>query len=386
MSGKKAKQLRQQQAATAAAVTYWHGGVPGRQVGDFILSANDRAKDPTVAAEHRFRTTGVAGITRPDHVYFTTHRDFARAYAGNYSEAHELTGAKYLHGTLYRVEPEGPIEFDPDFPQRVSYSATRARVVEVVEEDVFMTPFDALAVIGPHRTFEGGGPMYSRDGEYLPDPRMRQVASNIGPYPAWIPHEWVIADLTGATPRDDRPDPTISQGILAAAATTTKAYKQHQLRQSALTATGVQITPGDADDERDMYRLLDGTTNRSFMRDTAKVVLVARHPTHGVIGVLLIDVESVDGQQAIWVAAIAVEGRFRRTGVGSTLLNCAHRIVPAPRVMTGGLCPPDIAPFFAQAGFTVLRPGVDLPVKIGNDARLHQGIEDDCWFYRQTDI
>ncbi|MBT1611879.1 GNAT family N-acetyltransferase [Curtobacterium poinsettiae] len=383
MSGKQAKRLRRQQQA----VTYWHGGVPGRQVGDFILSANDRANDPTVAPEHRSRTTGVAGVTRPDHVYFSTDRDFARAYAGNYSEADEETGAKLLHGTLYRVEPEGPVEVDPDFPHQVSYSATRARVVDVVEEDVFMTPYDALAVIGRHKTWVNGSPMYSPEGEYLPHPEMRAFSSEyIGPYPPWVPHEWVVADLAGTPPKDDRPDPKMSPGILLAARTTAKTYKQHQFRQSALHLVGVQITPGDAGDEQDMYRLLDGTTNRSITDDAAKHVVVARHPTRGVIGVLLVDIESIDGQQAIWVAAIAVDENFRHMGVGSTLLNCVHRIVPAPRVMTGGLCPPDVAPFFAQAGFTVLRPGVTLPVAIGNQYRHHKGIEDECWFYRQTDI
>ncbi|MCS5524819.1 GNAT family N-acetyltransferase [Curtobacterium flaccumfaciens pv. oortii] len=300
---------------------------------------------------------------------------------------HELTGAKMVHGTLYRVEPDGPVEVDPDFPHQVSFSATRARVVEVVEEDVFMTPFDALAVIGRHKTWDNGSPMYSAEGEYLPHPQMRAYATEfVGPYPAWVPHEWVVADLAGTTSTDDRPDPQISSGIFLPAPTTAKTYKQHQFRQSALALVGVEINPGEADDEQDMNRLLDGITSRSFIDHAAKVLVVARHPTRGVIGVLLVDVESIDSQQAIWVDAIAVDEDFRHMGVGSTMLNCVHRIVPAPRVMIGGLCPPDVAGFFAQAGFTVLRPGVDLPVAVGSDKRLHQGIEDECWYYRQTDI
>ncbi|MBT1667317.1 hypothetical protein [Curtobacterium flaccumfaciens] len=132
--------------------------------------------------------------------------------------------------------------------------------------------------------------------------------------------------------------------------------------------------------------LLEGTTNRSITDKAAKQVVVARHPTRDVIGVLLVDIESIDGQQAISVAAIAVDENFRHMGVASTLPDCVHRIVPAPRVMVGGMGPPDFAPFFAQAGFTVLRPGVTLPVAIGNQYRHHKGVEDKCWSYRQTGI
>lgn len=106
------------------AVTYFHGGIPGLNVGDMILppsvtgTTRDMADELTqLAAPH---------LIRPDMVYATTVQDVARGFA-----------AMHPDGALYRVEMVGDVQPDPDMPV-TSVMGPSARVVEVVKARVIL--------------------------------------------------------------------------------------------------------------------------------------------------------------------------------------------------------------------------------------------------------
>lgn len=105
--------------------TYFHGGYPGLKPGDLI-----QPPDAT-GTEHRLSAVsaelgGPAHATRMDVVYLTTGRDVARAYA-----------AFYPDGALYRVEPHGGLEPDPDSGiTGLSWQCPAAEVVAVVDAAV----------------------------------------------------------------------------------------------------------------------------------------------------------------------------------------------------------------------------------------------------------
>lgn len=110
-------------------VKWFHGGVPGLQVGDWIEPPDVSGATHTLSdyvpedAPHGFRR---------DVVYLTLRQDSARFFA-----------AVYPDGALYRVEPEGDIEVDPDAPSE-AVMCRRARIVEVVRP----------RVVFAHRTFD----------------------------------------------------------------------------------------------------------------------------------------------------------------------------------------------------------------------------------------
>jgi hypothetical protein len=118
-----------------AGVRYWHGGMPGLRRGDVIT--------PTLGADRGHLVDGCptcearrAGAPqdgdhcRPDRVYVTTDREYARIYA-----------AGYPRGALYRVEPDGELEETTGINDPApSWAATSARVLAVYDPVVTMTP------------------------------------------------------------------------------------------------------------------------------------------------------------------------------------------------------------------------------------------------------
>lgn len=103
-------------------MNYFHGGIPGLSVGDYIESPDVTRTDHTLsryAAE-----MGAPHGTRTDAVYITPRQDTARAYA-----------ALYPDGALYQVEPVDVIGSDPDAPDE-AVMCRRARVTEVVRSSV----------------------------------------------------------------------------------------------------------------------------------------------------------------------------------------------------------------------------------------------------------
>ncbi|WP_338683866.1 hypothetical protein QD712_25620 [Streptomyces acidiscabies] len=104
---------------------YFHGGYPGLKPGDLILPPDLSGTD------HRLSRTaaelgGPAYSTRTDVVYVTTGRDVARAFA-----------AFYPDGALYRVQPHGDLEPDPDSGiPGLSWQCPTAEVIAVVDPAV----------------------------------------------------------------------------------------------------------------------------------------------------------------------------------------------------------------------------------------------------------
>lgn len=103
-----------------ADVRYWHGGFPGLTPGDLLLPPTE------TGATHTLTGYGVLPGYRPDHVradrvHVTTRRDSARVFA-----------AAYPDGALYRVEPLGDMEPDPDAPDE-AIRCERARVLAVYD-------------------------------------------------------------------------------------------------------------------------------------------------------------------------------------------------------------------------------------------------------------
>ncbi len=68
------------------------------------------------------------GVTDPDRVYFSRVRDFARSFAARQITADRESGIIFQHGSLYRVEPIGAVELDPDFALHASHGAHRQHV------------------------------------------------------------------------------------------------------------------------------------------------------------------------------------------------------------------------------------------------------------------
>lgn len=101
---------------------WFHGGVRGLKVGDWILSPDASGSENTLSGYAR--EMGAPHGTRTDVVYLTSRQDTARVYA-----------ALYPDGALYRVEPDAPCEPDPDAPGEAVMCA-RARIVEVVRSRV----------------------------------------------------------------------------------------------------------------------------------------------------------------------------------------------------------------------------------------------------------
>lgn len=110
----------------------FHGGVPGRKVGDVLL--------PNMA-EHRYvegckhceaQRNGVAvgdPDTPPDWVYACADKPYARFYA-----------SRAVGGTLYRVRLEGDVERSVEDPEwSWTYRGRQARVVAVLERNITLT-------------------------------------------------------------------------------------------------------------------------------------------------------------------------------------------------------------------------------------------------------
>lgn len=85
----------------SAAEAYWHGGAPGRLVGERLLPP---AKTGVVPCSD-FLPPGVHSPSRRDRVYITT--VFLEALMFAVMHPHK--------GYVYRVIPIGPIERDPDY-------------------------------------------------------------------------------------------------------------------------------------------------------------------------------------------------------------------------------------------------------------------------------
>lgn len=108
----------------------WHGGAPGLRPGDLIEPGHERRVHEGCAwceARARGESPGADPLARPDRVYLTGHRGYARHYASLWGR-----------GDLYRVEPVGPLERSLEDTIE-SWMAPGARVIAVVERAILLT-------------------------------------------------------------------------------------------------------------------------------------------------------------------------------------------------------------------------------------------------------
>ncbi len=194
MSAASRRKAERRSTAQDATGPYWHGGAPGRRVGDILLSRRAAEAQQGVPTTHALQRGYALGITDPDRVYFSRDRDFALAFAARQITADRESGIIFQRGSLYRVEPIGAVEPDPDFSMHdVSWCAPAARVTAIEEDEVVMSIFDSAANAGPFMTWPDMTPMYTDDGFFLPSPPMREqgvTAAHLREaYPPWTPYE-----------------------------------------------------------------------------------------------------------------------------------------------------------------------------------------------------
>lgn len=115
---------------------YFHGGIPGLKPGDLITPHAPNVVDGCAicAAKAAGQQPVLEGLgvvdpitERPDRVYITSDREYARFYA-----------SKYPRGDLYSVEPVGDLEpsTEDHFP---SWTVPTARVRSVYDRYVLLT-------------------------------------------------------------------------------------------------------------------------------------------------------------------------------------------------------------------------------------------------------
>lgn len=168
--GKGARMRRQRLAASAArsptvvgAGPFFHGGVPGKQVGELLL--------PAARLGLRYRYFATSAPYDPDWVYVTADEAAAYAYASRYL----TTDSQLIPGDVYEVEPVGGVQLDPDyhlFPEAFA-RCRQARISRVVARAVVLT--DAERALRERRYNVWGHPdrpVWDDDGLIIPSEQM----------------------------------------------------------------------------------------------------------------------------------------------------------------------------------------------------------------------
>ena len=111
--------LREEEA-DGAEKTYFHGGLPGRTRGSFLLPPNF-TKVRSMARLLKDEADGV--VLREDRVFVTTSREAALMFA-----------CAWRRGVIYEVEPIGALEPDPDCNlPGLSWQCEKARVLRIIK-------------------------------------------------------------------------------------------------------------------------------------------------------------------------------------------------------------------------------------------------------------
>ncbi|MEU6318179.1 hypothetical protein [Streptomyces sp. NPDC047009] len=136
--------LRLQQPVGEDLLRYFHGGVPGLKPGDLITPSPPHVVDGCKVCEaraHGLTATTRDGKTidpptgRPDRVYITSDREYARYYA-----------SRYWYGDLYTVEPVGEPEASTEDPFP-TWCVPAARVVSIYTRAVQLTPHQRRSLL-----------------------------------------------------------------------------------------------------------------------------------------------------------------------------------------------------------------------------------------------
>lgn len=115
-------------------MSYYHGGVIGLRVGDLVLPPSESASAWCLAdVDDEDLRRRMAEVHSRDRVYMSTNLNDAVLWAGCYPQ-----GTRRRGGDVYRVEPVGEVEPDPDYQgdDGASVCAPRARVVGIVKTGV----------------------------------------------------------------------------------------------------------------------------------------------------------------------------------------------------------------------------------------------------------
>lgn len=114
---------------------YYHGGVAGLRVGQYILppcetGARSVADNQSAPPEEQ---ATIERVHRKDRVYLATDQRIAMLWAALHPDGDAKQG-----GWVYRVQPEGDVEPDPDYlaDDGKSVCAPRARIVGIVKTGV----------------------------------------------------------------------------------------------------------------------------------------------------------------------------------------------------------------------------------------------------------
>jgi hypothetical protein len=118
---------------SSLAPNFFHGGVPGRRVGDVLLPGHADHRYlvgcPDCEAQRQGEHVAIDPPTPPGWVYASEDRAYARFYA-----------SRAVGGTLYRVRLEGEVEVSvEDPPEFRAWRARRAVVLQVLETKVVLT-------------------------------------------------------------------------------------------------------------------------------------------------------------------------------------------------------------------------------------------------------
>ena len=108
-------------------VKMWHGGAPGRSIGDELLPPVATWFKRTSRVINGPRRKGFVAAYRTDMVYATTDREFAEVWALLYSQDADRVGA----GLVYEVELESPKPDDDLSSFGTSFQARRGRIIGV---------------------------------------------------------------------------------------------------------------------------------------------------------------------------------------------------------------------------------------------------------------
>lgn len=155
--------------------TFWHGGTPGLDVGDEILSRNHLYQ---LGAGNRSSPRGVDDDGSV--VYITDSLAVARGYAALYATP----------GDVYEVRPQpaSSLRIDDDL-KVVSLTAARGRIVGVAEREVQVTYEQAVRPIAPHLTWEDDSPVYTSEGFVTPAPNWAHAdPGQLAELGSWLPH------------------------------------------------------------------------------------------------------------------------------------------------------------------------------------------------------
>jgi hypothetical protein len=124
-------------------------------VGTHLNPLQDRAGSKYSADQYQYMARNDFDTGR---VYFTTDLQHARAWC-----------TRDADGAVFRVEPVGAYEPDPDFPG-TSFSASEAVVVEIVENPVAMSTLDARKAFAAYEPDS-----YDKRGFIRPEVRLHEM-------------------------------------------------------------------------------------------------------------------------------------------------------------------------------------------------------------------